>query len=80
MARRSKPRSHTKCGVVVCEVGQAFWLLELEDGQKVGRLCHCCCYFLLKNYDLGNQGITFESTGSRVISSSQKHDLHQLLQ
>jgi len=54
MAGRSKPRSHTKCGVVVCGVGQAFLLYEFEESKKVGRPCHCCCYFLEENLIFSN--------------------------
>jgi len=45
MARRSKRDPPTKCGVLVCGVGQAFWQNEKEASQKVGRLCHRCCCF-----------------------------------
>jgi len=67
MARRSKPRSHTKWGVVVCGVGQAFWHLKLAKSQKVGRLCHCCCYFLIKNCRSGIQDDNSISVRSTVF-------------
>ena len=62
MAGRSKRGSHTKCGVLVCEVGQAFRLAKSEESRKVGRPCHCCYYFLIKIQKLRYQRITFEST------------------
>ena len=35
MARRSERGSHTKCGVLVCGVGQAFWLKEFHKAKKL---------------------------------------------
>ena len=45
MARRSERGHPTKWGVLVREVGQAFWHNLLLKSQKVGRLCHRCCCF-----------------------------------